>query len=274
MLASGRCTTAIELRSCLYALGLKGVGSASGLQGLQPLVRIRSPRFAASETMASADTAAEVRDMCWVFGFKGCPLHDEKCPKAKQWLGGGRQRFYTERRTRQTVFDHLMNSPFHQGMTIVAALNLAWAADVESWEIPAEESLEKIAETIAWEEELVTFDSPDLKESVNTAQPKGGSKGGGSKGGSSQDGKGGGAGKCGGVMVPVRKRPHQPAEPAGQPSRHIARISDRLETNIKQQTSNAWAFVSAMTKAESALRTAAKVSEAAHRTFMDIPDVR
>jgi hypothetical protein len=54
----------------------------------------------------------------------------------------------------------------------------------------------------------------------------------------------------------------------------MARISDRLETNIKQQTSNAWAFVSAMAKAECALRTAAQVSEAAHRTFMDIPDVR
>ena len=76
-------------------------------------------------------------------------------------------------------------------------------------------------------------------------------------------------------MVPCKKRPNQPSEPSGQPaSRQIARISDRLETNIKQQTSNAWAFVSAMAKAECALRTAAKVSEAAHRTFMDIPDVR
>ena len=117
MLASGRRTTAIELRSCLYSLELKGVGSASGLQGLQPLVRIRSPRFAASETMASADTAEQGQELCWVFGFKGCPLHDEKCPKHKVWLGGGRQRFYSDRRTRQTVFDHLMYSPFHKGMT-------------------------------------------------------------------------------------------------------------------------------------------------------------
>ena len=237
---------------------------------MQPLVRIRSPRFAASETMASADTAAEAQDMCWVFGFKGCPLHDEKCPKAKQWLGGGRQRFYTERRTRQAVFDHLMNSPWHTGMTSFDALNLAYAADVEGWEIPADESQEDIDKTIEWEDELVTFDDPELKETVNSAQPKGGSKGGGkdSKGGSSQDGKGG-------KMVAAKKRPAQPAEPGGAPAaRQIARLSNNLEQNIKQQTSNAYVFVQAMTKAESALRTAARVSEGAHRTFMDIPNLR
>jgi len=227
--------------------------------------------------MASADTAAEAQDMCWVFGFKGCPLHDEKCPKHKVWLGGGRQRFYTDRRTRQTVFDHLMYSPFHKGMTTAEARDIAFSVDVEGWEIPADESQEDIEKTIEWEDELVTFDDPELKETVNSAQPKGGSKGGGkdSKGGSSQDGKGGGAGKGGGVMVAAKKRPAQPAEPGGAPAaRQIARLSNNLEQNIKQQTSNAYVFVQAMTKAESALRTAARVSEGAHRTFMDIPNLR
>lgn len=213
--------------------------------------------------MASSSDAAMVQ----VFGFKGCPLQEGKCPKAKQWLGGakGKQRFYSERRCRQAVYDHLMNSPFHSGMGSSEAAGLAFAAELEVWDIPAEDTPEKMAEMLEWEEELVFFDEPTLEESVNSAKRPGKGKGKDDGGGSSSQ-----------QMVPSRKRPLQPAEPAepptgtGPPARQMHRVSDRLEKNIRQQTQNAYVFVQAMSKAEAALRTAARVSEAAHRTFMDI----
>jgi len=225
--------------------------------------------------MASADIEEQGQEqrICWVYGFKGCPMNDAKCPKNKSWLGGGRQRFYTERRTRQTVFDHLMYSPFHKGMTTDQAREQAYLLEIESWKIPAEESDEEIDRTIQWEEELVIYDSEDLIETVNKAEAKGANKGGG-KAGSSQDHNHKGKG-CG-AIVPARRRPAQPAEPQGGPgpSRQVARINQRLESNIEQQTNNAYVFVSAMTKAEAALRTAARVSESANRTFIDIPNLR
>ena len=226
--------------------------------------------------MASQDMEEQEQEqrMCWVYGFKGCPMQDTKCPKNKSWLGGGRQRFYTERRCRQTVYDHLMYSPWHKGMTSDSAREQALFADIERWEIAAEESEDEIDRTIQWEEELVIYDSEDLIETVNKAEPKGANKGGG-KAGSSQDhvnhqGKG-----CGAV-VPARKRPVQPAEPQGGPgsSRQVARINHSLERNIAQQTHNAYVFVGAMTKAEAALRAAARMAEAANRPFMDIPNLR
>ena len=222
----------------------------------------------ASRASAAAASAAEDEKIC-VYGFKGCPLDDPKCPKTRSWLGGAKQRFYTELRTRQAIFDHLMNSPFHHGITSVEAQNFAWAADVESWEIEADDSMEKIQEQIHWEEELCFFANPDLAETVNEATKAG--KGGGkdSKGGSK------GSSSSSDLVAASKKRPaQQPAEPAQPPvgagQRQIARIAGNLEQNIKQQTQNAYVFVQAMSKAESALRTAARVSEAAHRTFMDI----
>ena len=227
----------------------------------------------ASDASAAAAASAAEDEKCWVYGFKGCPLHDSKCPKSKAWLGGGKQRFYTEIRTRQAIFDHLMNSPFHNGITSVEAQNFAWAADVESWEIEADDSMEKIQEQIQWEGELCFFDNPDLAETVNEATKAG--KGGG------KDGKGGSKGSSSSseLVAASRKRPAQhPPEPSQPPvgagQRQIARIAGNLEQNIKQQTQNAYVFVQAMSRAESALRTAARVSESAHRTFMDIPNLR
>jgi len=213
--------------------------------------------------------------MCTVYGFRGCPLQDLKCPKNKSWLGGGKQRFYTERRCRQTVYDHLMFSPWHKGMTSDSAREQALFADIERWEIAAEESEDEIDRTIQWEEELTIYDSEDLIETVNTAQPKGAYKSSGGKGGSSQD-HGNHQGKGCKDVVPARKRPVQPAEPSGGPgsSRQVARINQGLERNIAQQTQNAYVFVGAMTKAEAALRAAARMAEAATRTFMDIPNLR
>ncbi len=211
--------------------------------------------------------------MCTVYGFRGCPLQDSKCPKNKSWLGGGKQRFYTERRCRQTVYDHLMYSPWHKGMTSDSAREQALFADIERWEIAAEESEDEIDRTIQWEEELTIYDSEDLIETVNTAQPKGANKGGG-KACSSQD-QPNHQGRGYGPIVPARRRP-QPAEPPVGPgsSRQVARINQGLERNIAQQTNNAYVFVGAMTKAEAALRAAARMAEAANRSFMDIPNLR
>jgi hypothetical protein len=215
--------------------------------------------------MTSSADAAQQEEMVQVFGFKGCPLQEDKCPKAKQWLGSGKQRFYSERRCRQAVYDHLMNSPFHAGMGSVEAASLAFAAEVEAWEIPAEDTPERVAEMKEWEEELVYFDDPSLQDSVNSAKKnKGGGKG------KSKDDVGG---HSSGQMVPSRKRPTEPAEAppgTGTVSRQMHRVSSRLEQNIRQQTQNAYSFVQSMGKAEAALRTAARVSESAHRTFMDI----
>ena len=69
---------------------------------------------------------AEERRMCLVFGFRGCPLQDSRCPKHKAWLGAGKKGYsYSERRTRQAVYDHLMHSPHHRGMTTVDAIEQA-----------------------------------------------------------------------------------------------------------------------------------------------------
>ena len=65
---------------------------------------------------ASSDDAAK-DDQAPSFGYKGCPLGDDECPKAKQWLGGTKQSFSSERRCRQAVLDHLMCSPYHNEMT-------------------------------------------------------------------------------------------------------------------------------------------------------------
>jgi hypothetical protein len=161
-----------------------------------------------------------------------------------------------------------MNSPFHAGMGSVEAASLAFAAELEAWEIPAEDTPEKVAEMLEWEEELVYFDEPTLQESVNSAKKnKGGGKG------KSKDDVGGKGGSSSLQMVPSRKRPSEPAEAppgTGPPARQMHRVSSRLEQNIKQQTQNAYVFVQSMSKAEAALRTAARVSESAHRTFMDI----
>lgn len=220
------------------------------------------------------DENAEEQRVATVFGFRGCPLQDSKCPKHRLWLGGGKKGFYyTERRCRQSVYDHLMYSPHHKGMHSVDAVEQALFAELEHWEHTVEESEEDMARHITWEEEQVIYDSENLPDTVNEATPKGAKKGGG-KSGSSQDhvihkGKG-----CEAV-VPVRKRPVQPAEPPGGPqSRQVTRVNQSLERNIAQQTNNAYIFVGVMTKAESALRVAAKMADAASRSFMDIHNLR
>ena len=64
---------------------------------------------------ASSDDAAK-DDRAPSFAW-GCPLGDDECPKAKQWLGGTKQSLWSEERCRQAVLDHLMCSPYHNEMT-------------------------------------------------------------------------------------------------------------------------------------------------------------
>ena len=219
---------------------------------------------------ASSDDAAQGETVS-MFGFRGCPLGDSKCPKHKQWLGGAKTSFWSERRCRQAVFDHLMSSPYHNGMTSTEATTFAWTVDLESHEVANSYNSEELfALHFQEEEELVYFDG-DVEESVNTAVPQQkGSKGGGKGGKDVPTGGGGGKGS-GKELVSTRKRPSEPAtEPPGASNRQVARVNSNLERNIRQQTQNAYVFVQAMSRAEAALRTAAKVSDAAHRTFMDI----
>ena len=220
--------------------------------------------------MAASSDDAETSDMVTVYGFKGCPLGDAKCPKAKQWLGGSKTSFYSERRCRQAVFDHLMCSPWHNGMMSSEARSHAWTVDLESHEVANSYSKDELCALHDAEEKLVYFDD-ETEDTVNdkVAQPKG-SQGRGKGGKDVPTGKGSGGGKD---LATTRKRwsndPPEPADPPGV-NRQVARISSDLERNIRQQTQNAYVFVQAMSRAEAALRTAAKVSEAAHRTFMDI----
>ena len=221
--------------------------------------------MAASKSLADAAGGEKVT----IFGFKGCPFSDQRCPKHKVWLGAQKQSFYSERRCRQAVYDHLMSSPHHSGTTAADAQQAAWTAVLEAFEVEQDESPDDISELIAKEEALVYFKDEDGTKVNNTAHAPQGNKGSGSK--SSKDGPEVGSGK-GHQLVPAcnRKRPAEPLDDPQSGRPNIARTIGQLKQNIKNQTQNAFVFVQAMTKAENGLRTAARIAENAHRTFVDI----
>ena len=77
--------------------------------------------------MSSDDAAKDDRAPSFAWG---CPLGDDECPKAKQWLGGTKQILWSEERCRQAVLDHLMCSPYHNEVHLTMAGVLMCSTEV------------------------------------------------------------------------------------------------------------------------------------------------
>ena len=77
---------------------------------------------------ASSDDAAKddrAPSFAWV-----CPLGDDECPKAKQFLGGTKQSLWSEERCRHAVLDHLMCSQYHNEVHLTMADHLMCSTEV------------------------------------------------------------------------------------------------------------------------------------------------
>lgn len=179
-----------------------------------------------------------------MFGCK-CPLGG--CPKAGKWLGQ-KQAWYSERRARQAVFDHILGSPAHSDITSDGAVAEADLAEVISWNISkSDEAVQQdernakasAEELVEWADQAVTYDDQEKRDaSARKARP--------AQGDSSGSG---------------RARPKQPHGPSSNQTavirrarsrsrshhrgRGLTKTSHRLEDQIQQQTRNAYVFVKA-----------------------------
>ncbi len=220
----------------------------------------------------------------------GCRCPVGGCSKAKQILGvqkGKKVGYFSERRARQSVYDHLTGSPWHKDTTShEEACDLADGAEVETWEVDedasegdgagSEEDGEAPRPSLKrqMEQQAVWYDKP-------SAAPK------------------------------PKKRPAlqnladaaAAASASGSAAQEIVQCSQNLQSQINQQTRNAFNLVKAgldckikisysydywlldidqdclnqtklgpaqaMAKAENALRTAARLCRSAYQTFED-----
>ena len=230
--------------------------------------------MAAEEARANEEGDLEVT----LFGCK-CPIGS--CPKQGKWLGV-KGIWYTERRARQAVYDHLASTGAHSSMSVDNCADEAEVAEIVEWKISETdenllEDMDKnncsLADLQEWQNSVVFFDDAEKRAGTkrNLAEPSG---------------------------VPPRKkqarqqprqlnRPDSEARPrrrsrsrsrrsrdrrssgaqpatralqqTSQPSRHagssrdthlarsdrvqLANLGDRLENQISEQTRNAYIFV-------------------------------
>jgi hypothetical protein len=177
-----------------------------------------------------------------MFGCK-CPLGG--CPKAGQWLGQ-KKAWYSERRARQAVFDHILGSPSHADITSDGASAEADMCEVTSWNISKSDELvqqderthKASAEELAeWADQAVTYEDQEKREaSAKKARP--------AEADSSRRAKPrqhhGPSSNQTAVSRRARSRSRSPVR-----GREFAKASHRLEDQIKQQTRNAYVFVKA-----------------------------
>ena len=110
-----------------------------------------------------------------LFGVK-CPLG--KCPKQGKWLGV-KQVWYSERRARQSAYDHLVSTGAHSKLSVDEAACEAFNVEVSQWQVDLQDSdvqedLEKnnctVEELAGWQEDAVWFDdlrsAPRRKEAL------------------------------------------------------------------------------------------------------------
>ena len=175
-----------------------------------------------------------------------CP-EPERCGRATKL--GKRGGYYSERRARQSLYDHLVGSPKHHWSHEDACSAADLAEIFESCGDPTSED----EHHLEWEESQTWYD-------------KGGA--GGAEGASS-----------GGADRPKRRRLLEDDQQQPRSSSASAALVDSpaaaaigqevnvLGHQIREQTRNAYIFVKAMTKAEAALRTAARLARSAQQTF-------
>ena len=132
--------------------------------------------------MAAADgePGQQTGEQITMFGAK-CPLGN--CPKQGKWLGV-KQVWYTERRARQSVYDHLTSTGAHSKLTTDECAAEAENVEVNQWQVElddagVQEDLEKnsctLDELCAWQEDAVWFDDPErrAKAKRTIAEPSG-----------------------------------------------------------------------------------------------------
>ena len=110
-----------------------------------------------------------------------CPLGG--CPKKTAWLGV-KGVWYTERRARQAVFDHLAGTSAHSSLSLEDCAAEAELAEISEWKVPEhdegiEEDLDKnkcsLADLQEWQNDAVFFDDPQKRASTKRqiAEPTG-----------------------------------------------------------------------------------------------------
>jgi hypothetical protein len=166
--------------------------------------------------------------------YTWCP-QGEQCSKGQKTLGG----YWSESRAREAVFTHLHASSYH-------------LMDEDSARMEAELAcVEKVCVAEGEAEDNFEPTRPHSPDEPPIKRRKGGGGGGGGKGSSSS--------ASGSIRVGG----------GGAGNTAMVKASATLQQQITSQTRNSIVFVKAMTKAEKALRLAAKVSRGAMETFQD-----
>ena len=115
-----------------------------------------------------------------LYGCK-CPLGG--CPKKTAWLGV-KGVWYTERRARQAVFDHLAGTSAHSALSLDDCAAEAELSEISEWKVSEqdegmEEDLDKnrcsLAELREWQNAAVFFDDPQKRSTTKrqVAEPAG-----------------------------------------------------------------------------------------------------
>lgn len=125
-------------------------------------------RKSCSEAMADAAETAGEPYMFPLFACK-CPVGN--CPKKNTYLGV-KGVWYTERRARQAVFDHLAGTPAHSALSLENCAVEAEACDVKVWEVSeldpgVVDDLEKnnctLSELQEWQDQAAIYDDPEQR---------------------------------------------------------------------------------------------------------------
>jgi hypothetical protein len=177
-------------------------------------------------------------NMIVMWGCK-CPLGN--CNKQGKWLGA-KQAWYSERRARQAVFDHIIGCPAHAHIDTDGAAAEADLAELVSWTISRQDeavqaderthgtTAEELAE---WADQSVFYEDAEKRaakkgrpseaaDSSRRVKPKH---------------------HPGSSSSVAHRRTRSPAQDRGPTT--VAQVSRSLEGQIQQQTRNAYVFVKA-----------------------------
>ena len=131
--------------------------------------------------MAAEEAHAEGDLEVTLFGCK-CPMGS--CPKQGKWLGV-KGIWYTERRARQAVYDHLAGTGAHSSLSVDDCANEAEVAEISEWKVSETddgilEDMDKnncsLADLQEWQNSVVFFEDAEQRAMTkrNMAEPTGG----------------------------------------------------------------------------------------------------
>ena len=194
----------------------------------------------------AAETAKVPAEADCVVQFAAkCPLGN--CPKRGKWLGA-KGIWYSERRCRQAVYDHLASTGSHAKLTLDDCALEADTVVVERWNVSqddpevladAAKSNATVQEIAEWQDQAVTYEDPEVHKNQKRmipsepleAPPR-------------QRGRHESSGSRPSHSHAIERR-RRSRSPPPQGDRSLARVSNRLENQIHDQTRNAYIFVKA-----------------------------